>query len=468
MFKFKRFFILLLLSFVLLSSAVLASDEEQMVTVEAPTTTAAVEQKPTTIDEDVFVSSEESYSLSDIIMGNIFASANKFTTNPRNNGGIINGNLFLMSQNATIQSDVVYSNNKDKKGNAIIDSINSRSVINGNVYVLADSFTIEAGSEVHGDIYAIANSVNIGPNVVVDGSIFVITSDMTLNGQIKGSVYAQVRNFTMDYYCYIQKDLNLAAYDASLDGIVNRTASITATNNLITQNNFKVNANLLVDYAEDFKFSGKVAGNAKINAQNLIFTNTDANCSIDGDLDYAIPHDTAIPEGIVAGKVTTSKFVDISSNNTSKVIFASLFDLVALLVYVFAVVFFAKLFAQKALSKLPEFNTANVFKAFGIGLASFIAIFIIFVGLCLLSVGIHLAFFMVVAYLFLLGLALPLFLNKIADILNIRLNSYIKLLIVVVAFYVITLIPVLGAFVSFISMTVGIGQILLGFFNRKI
>ena len=74
---------------------------------------------------------------------------------------------------------------------------------------------------------------------------------------------------------------------------------------------------------------------------------------------------------------------------------------------------------------------------------------------------------MVVAYLFLLGLALPLFLNKIADVLNIKLNSYIKLLIVVVAFYVITLIPVLGAFVSFISMTVGIGQILLGFFNRK-
>lgn len=467
MFKFKRFFILLLLFFVLFSSTVLASDEEPMVTVEAPTVIAALEQNFTTIDEDVFVSNEESYSLSDIIMGNIFASANKFTTNPRNNGGIINGNLFLMSQNATIQSDVVYSNNKDKKGNAIIDSINSRSVINGNVYVLADSFSIEAGSEVHGDIYAIANSVNIGPNVVVDGSIFVISTSMTLNGQIKGSVYAQVRNFTMDYYCYIQNDLNLTAYDASLDGIVNRKAAIAVTNNLATQSNFKAKSNLLVSYAKDFNFSGKVEGNAKINAQKLTFINTDANCAINGDLDYATPHDTVIPDGVVVGKVTTSQFVEISSNSTSKVILASLFDLVALLVYVFAVVFFAKLFAQKALSKLPEFNTANVFKAFGIGLASFIAIFVIFIGLCLLGVGIHLAFFMVVAYLFLLGLALPLFLNKIAEVLNIKLNSYIKLLITVVAFYIITLIPVLGTFVSFISMTVGIGQILLGLFNRN-
>lgn len=88
-------------------------------------------------------------------------------------------------------------------------------------------------------------------------------------------------------------------------------------------------------------------------------------------------------------------------------------------------------------------------------------------GLCLLGVGISLAFFIVSGYLFLVGLALPLFLNKIAENLNIKLNFYVKLLIVVVAFYVVKLIPVFGSFVSFIAVSIGIGQILLGLFKRN-
>ena len=161
MFKFKKFFLCLVLAILLLSSAVFATDNTVL-----PTAPVADEEKTTekfqTINEDKYVYGSESFSLSDVVNGNVFASTTtKFVTNPRIGGGIISGNLFALSNDVVIESDVVYSNEKDKKGNYMISSTNSKSIIYGNVYVLANSFTLQAESEIHGDLYVLASNVNI-------------------------------------------------------------------------------------------------------------------------------------------------------------------------------------------------------------------------------------------------------------------------------------------------------------------
>ena len=127
MFKFKKFFLCLVLAMLLLSSAVFATDNTVLLT--AP---VADEEKTTekfqTINEDKYVYDSESFSLSDVVNGNVFASTTtKFVTNPRIGGGIISGNLFALSNDVVIESDVVYSNEKDKKGNYMISSTNSKS-----------------------------------------------------------------------------------------------------------------------------------------------------------------------------------------------------------------------------------------------------------------------------------------------------------------------------------------------------
>lgn len=219
MFNLKKFFTCFLLALIIISSAVFAVesdvmpislDEQEIVVISEEPDSSSTDSTVNSIYEDLYIYDTESYTLSDIVYGNIFASTTKFATNPKNNGAILSGNLFLITTNATIDSDVSYSNNKDKNGNYIINSINSKSVINGNVYILADTFTLEAGSEIHGDLYIVAKDVIIEQDAVIDGNIFVTATNVTLNGQISNSAYVTVSdNFNMNYFAYIARDLYL-------------------------------------------------------------------------------------------------------------------------------------------------------------------------------------------------------------------------------------------------------------------
>lgn len=216
MFSFKKIFTCFLLTLMIISSTVFAVDANVMpindtkeIAIDEPDS-VTTDTTVNSLYKDLYIYDTESYTLSDIVYGNIFASTINFATNPKNNGGILSGNLFLLATDATINSDVSYSNNKDKNGNYIISSINSKSVINGNVYILADTFTLEAGSEIHGDLYIAAKDVIIEQDSVIDGNIFVTATNVTLNGQISNSAYVTVSdNFEMNYFAYIARDLYL-------------------------------------------------------------------------------------------------------------------------------------------------------------------------------------------------------------------------------------------------------------------
>lgn len=466
MFKFKKFFLCLVLAMLLLSSAVFATDNTVLLT--AP---VADEEKTTekfqTINEDKYVYDSESFSLSDVVNGNVFASTTtKFVTNPRIGGGIISGNLFALSNDVVIESDVVYSNEKDKKGNYMISSTNSKSIIYGNVYVLANSFTLQAESEIHGDLYVLASNVNIEQNSVIEGNVFLSSSNVTLNGQVKGSVYATAQDFNMNYYSYIERDLYLNANKANLSGLVYRNAFITAGESLVTDSDFKVNENLTVSSADSFTFSGKVNGNANINAKDLKLKNdNDEICVIYGDLKYGTKSEVTIPDKVVTGKVEVTDFVE---HNENKVTFSQLvIGLFTLLVYVFAVAFLAKRYAPNAIEKLPSITVSHTFINLGIGLASFFIMFVLFVLLCVSGIGVSLAFAFVAVFLFVCAIALPLFLNNIVNTLKFKANPYVKLLAVTGILYLISIIPVFGSAVMFVVMLISIGEVLFTVLNRK-
>lgn len=471
----KKFFACFCIAILLISSSVLATDinngpvddvaDVPMLISESPNTTAT----PVTAEsiyKDLYIYDTNSYSLSDIVYGNVFASTTKFVTNPKNNGGIISGNLYLISSEAVIESDVAYSNNKDKNGNYIVNSINEKSIINGNAYVLSDTFTLQAGSEIHGDLYVAANTVNIEQDAVVDGNLFVTASEVNLNGQVSGSAYITTDTFNMTYFTYITRDLYLNCNNATLAGVVYRNAFITAYDKLLTESDFRVSQDLSVDFAKDFTFSGEVQGNAEINAKNLAFKNDNSEkCIIRGNLKYATESNTEIPDGIVSGQVTTDKYVEKTNNKLS--LKSLVFSFFTLLVYVLAIVFLARVFTANAVSKLDKVDLKNTLISLGIGLVSMFAITILFILLVLCGIGISLAFFFIVGYLLILGLAVPLFLYNIADMIKLNLNIYVKLLIVTAVLYAVSLIPVFGSGVVFIVLLVGIGRILLTLFNRR-
>lgn len=467
MLKFKKFFLCLVLAMVLLSSAVFATDDAVMLTSPAPESSETKAEKYQTLNEDKYVYSSDSFSLSDVVNGNVFASTTtKFVTNPRIGGGVISGDLFVLSNDVVIESDVVYSNEKDKKGNYMISSTNSKSVIYGNVYVLANSFTLQAESEIHGDLYVLASNVNIEQNTVIEGNVFLSSSNATLNGQVKGSVYATAESFNMNYYSYIERDLYLNTNKSTLAGFVYRNAFVTAGESLVTDSDFKVNQNLTVNEADNFTFSGNVNGNVTVNAKKFNIKNDDNTvCAIHGDLKYGTKTETTIPDNVVTGKVETAEFIE---NTDNKATFSKLvIGLFTLLVYVFAVVFLAKRYTPNAIAKLPSITASHIFISLGIGIASFFAIFVLFVLLCVSGIGVSLAFAFVAVFLFVCAIALPLFLNNIANTLKIKTNPYIKLLAVTGILYIINIIPVVGSAVMFLVMLVSIGEVFYTILNRK-
>ena len=195
--------------------------------------------------------------------------------------------------------------------------------------------------------------------------------------------------------------------------------------------------------------------------------NKDENtlCTIKGNLEYGTQKETSVPDGIVAGSVSTFKYEDKISHKVS--IKSIILSLLTLLVYVLGVVILCKKLAPNATSNLPELSFANVLKSLGFGLLSLVAIGFIFIILCLVGVGVSLAFFVVFAYLFVVGLAFPLLINQIAEKLNFKMNTLLKILIVTILAYVIKCIPFVGSTLMFMALVVGIGQILMTLFKRN-
>ena len=473
MLNLRKFFVCLVLSIFIISSSVLAADINGNPVNDVANTplisTQEAESKDnsitsTSIYEDLYIYNTDSYSLSDTVYGNIFASTNKFVTNPKNNGGVVSGNLYLISAETVIGSNVTYSNTQDKYGNYIVNSINSKTIINGNVYALSDTFTMQAGSEIHGDLYVAANKIIIEQDAVVDGNIFITASDITLNGQVSGSAYITSENFTMSYFTYISRDLYLNSQNADLAGIVYRNAFITANGTLSTSSDFRVTQNLSVDYANDFSFAGEVQGNAEINAKKLNF-NTEEKCIILGNLTYGTENETQVSDGIVSGKITKSEYVNMTANKFS--LASAMYDFVTLLVFVFVIVFLGRFFTKNSMERLVNLNLKNILLSLAFGFLSVFIVFTILFVLLISGVAIPLALLLVIGYVLVVGLALPVLFYNIADALKLKLNIYVRLLIVTAVFYVISLIPVLGGLVVSAALLVGVGRLLFNLLSKN-
>ena len=474
MLNFKKILVSFLLVLMLISSTVLATEEDVIPLsladndLSTSSTPAEVTQAPApnTINADFHISNDDSYTFSDIVEGNAFVSVkSKFSTNPRNNGGIINGNLFLIAGEAVIGSDFTYSNNTNKYGNYVIDSINAKSVIKGNVYALAKSFTIEAGSEIYGDLYICADELTIDPNAVIHGNIYAYATTIDFNGQVQNSAYITSNKINMSYYSYVGRDLFLDANTATLDGTIYRNASISTTNSLVTKANFKVNQDLQVNYAETATLSGKITGNATIVAKNLSFKNdAEETLVIRGNLNYATKSELNIPDEVVLGTATSSEFVDNSSKTIK--LTAWTFSFIALLFFVYTVIFLFRKLAPKALESLPTLGVVNIFKGLLAGFLSIFAVVALVLLLFVLGIGIKVGIALILAYVLVLLLSTPLFLNKIALVLKFKLNHYVKLLIVTMIFFLITLIPYVGSIISFLVSLIGTGDVILAIFKN--
>lgn len=450
----KKILVYVFLFLLVLSSSVFATD--------SLVTTTSLE--PKVINEDLFTV-EDSYVLDGEVDGNVFNYSGNFEMLSTS---IINGDLFLSAKTVTLESDVSYSDLVSKDGDSAIDKINSYASINGNAVIVCNELTIESGVEISGDLYVIAKKVNIQKSSVIQGNLFATCEDLTLNGKVESSVYAAANNFSMNYYGSIYKDLKLVAQNINLSSVIRRNVNIS-TEKIVTDSNFLTYGNFTLT-ANSFDFSGEIDGDAKINSKNLNFIDGDDDtsftCLIMGNLDYSSSEELKLTSTVVEGTVNYSKYEEKTINKFSFKFKSFIFSLLTFVAYIFVSAWLFTLINKNCLSKNYDIKVGKTFAAFGIGLLAFLVVIILSILLLVINIGSTLSFFLVFAYIFLLFLAMPLFVLDIANLLKEKMNLYLGILAIAFILALISKIPFLGGFVIFVFITIGAGRIIMHLFSK--
>ena len=450
----KKILVYVFLFLLVLSSSVFATD--------SLVTTTSLE--PKVISEDLFTV-EDSYVLDGEVDGNVFNYSGNFEMLSTY---IIIGDLFLSSKTVTLESDVSYSDLVSKDGDSAIDKINSYASINGNAVIVCNELTIESGVEISGDLYVIAKKVNIQKSSVIQGNLFATCEDLTLNGKVESSVYAAANNFSMNYYGSIYKDLKLVAQNINLSSVIRRNVNIS-TEKIVTDSNFLTYGNFTLT-ANSFDFSGEIDGDAKINSKNLNFIDGDDDtsftCLIMGNLDYSSSEELKLTSTVVEGTVNYSKYEEKTTNKFSFKFKSFIFSLLTFVAYIFVSAWLFTLINKNCLSKNYDIKVGKTFAAFGIGLLAFLVVIILSILLLVINIGSTLSFFLVFAYIFLLFLAMPLFVLDIANLLKGKMNLYLGILAIAFILALISKIPFLGEFVIFVFITIGAGRIIMHLFSK--
>lgn len=412
---------------------------------------------------DLSVLNESSYTLNNIVSGNAFISATNFSTDPTSNGGIIEGNLYVAAKDVAIKSETIYSETEyDDLGNPDI-TVNSYSTISGSAFIIANNVKIEPGSKIYGDLYICANNVELMRNAIIYGNVFVLSDNLSINSEIGGDLYATVDTYVMGYYGFISRDLHLKSSNSTLNGYIYRNSYISS-DSIVTEDSFINQNDVTISNANDVTFSGEIMGNANINAKNITFKDKenekDLICQIDGNLFYSAKQELNIPEGIVLGEVSYSKY---SSEPILPIIWKYALNLITLLIFVYVIFFIINKISVNFISKISQVSAINLAKAFGFGIAFLIAVPLICALLFVIKVGTILGFILFIIYALIIMLASPIFIISISEFLKNKLNNkisiYLYILALTILLFLIGLIPYAGFIILLIINIIGVGTI---------
>ena len=421
---------------------------------------------------DLYIS-ENQYSIKNTIEGNVFASVQDLDIDPSYNGGIITGNLFATANNVTIKSNAKYSESeKDEFGNSKLESVTNYASIDGNVFVTANKFVLDPACQINGDLYICANEIILSQNSVITGNVFAVGNKLTLNSKIEsGSLYATVKDFDMQYYGFIFRDLNLSSETAKIAGYVYRNSFISA-NTITTTSTFSNNGDFNINSASEVHFSGEVKGNANINSKNITFNSKDSNdknitCKIYGDLNYSSNKEMQIEDKIILGSINYSEYKEEKSNNFLSSLWSYLVKLITSLVYVILIYLFITKFMPKYIDKL---SFSKVFSSIGIGLGTLILVPILVILLLITRIGALVGLLLAILYILMLIIAKPIFVISLAKLIKDKKFNNVKGIILVAAITVILsligLIPFVGFIISLLVMLCGLGIFFKSLKNR--
>ena len=314
-------------------------------------------------------------------------------------------------------------------------------------------------------LYLADSSVTI--DYPVEGNVFVMAQDLTISGNISGNVFALAQNLKIESTGSINSTLFVCAENITIDGTVSNVFSMSSS---LTINK---SARIMQDITaggSTLKLGGTVGRNANF-AFDEIYVSDSA--VILGDLSYS-SRVAAISKDIVSG-TTSFKPIEEAKIEPKDIIKEKLNDLYTLLVVSLVIVLIVVYAMPKFADKEQKIVENKLAATFGYGALALILIpFACLILFCTI-LGILPSIVLLFVYLFIImQVATPLVAIAMAKIVCQKINKNTKgfnllfSMLLVLAIWVLELIPVLGSIVSLLTAILGLGIIVYAIFHSTI
>ena len=304
-------------------------------------------------------------------------------------------------------------------------------------------------------LYLADSSVTI--DYPVEGNVFVMAQDLTISGNISGNVFALAQNLKIETTGSINSTLFVCAENVTIDGTVSDVFSISS--NLTINNNARVMQDITAG-GNTLKLGGTIGRNANFGFDEIYVSDSSRVA--------------AISEDIVSG-TTSFKPIEEVKIEPKDIIKEKLNDLYTLLVVSLVIVLIVVYAMPKFADKEQKIVENKLATTFGYGALALILVPFVCLLLFCTILGILPSIVLLFVYLFIImQVATPLVAIAMAKIICQKINKNTKgftllfSMLLVLAIWVLELIPVLGSIVSLLTAMLGLGIIVYAVFHSTI
>lgn len=373
--------------------------------------------------------------------------------------------LFLL-----FSTTFVFAHNETSEdyGTMPISEESESNAIEENIENTTSNAQMQENSYKNSDVYLSGDNITI--DYIVDGNLFVFADTVTINSQIGGDAFIFAKNVIVDAEGYVFSNLFTIAESVEIKGVVYDTYALTRN---LTISNGYVYRDLKVA-CDTLTVNGAVGRNAFVDCSTINF-NTDEsdNGIIYGDLNYASNTEISIPENVVTGNVNYTKLKLSPEKSMNFIIAGYILDLGEFLAFVLIMWLVCLALAPKFLANTNNYVGKKTLEILGYGALALIAIPIACIILILLRLTSGFSFFLFALYILAIVVSKYLFTitanNYVCSKLKISKNSGILGMLIIsgIVIWVLTQIPYIGEFISFIISVLGLGILVSSILPKK-
>ena len=303
---------------------------------------------------------------------------------------------------------------------------------------------LEINKRINGTAFFAGNEVKV--NEKINGIGFIAGEEININEE---QDYLFLFGLNVDVDSDINNDIFIFGENVKVNKNIKRDAYVAGTTIVL---NGSVDRNTYV-YATTVEIKGKLNGNVYINATNI---KIDEKAEIKGTIKY---NDNALIEGL-NNDIKTKTYSLKENYSIGEYVYSFITSYIGIVIVGLALVYMLEKVFKKSINEVK--SRRDFANMLGKGLILLICVPIIGVTLLMTGIFSSLAIIVLIIYGLLIYLSEIFVAYLVAHYidkkwLNKKLNSYILVILGLFIIRVLSIVPIIGGFISFVSLLLGLG-----------